>query len=309
MICARLIVCLLMLSLLQGKAFAAPDDQVVAIVSGTDGTHAEAVTALRARLRVTAPALRIQEVDASTVSMARLAGSRIIVTVGSQAARITASLAPPQIVVHTLIPATTYQGLPSLAHGGAGGSAILLDQPAERQIALLRLALPDWRRIALLAGHNTDARVSRLADAARAQQLEVRESRVGTERDLYAALQNVLIEPAVLIATPDAQIFSSSTIQNVLLTAYRHRSPVLGFTAAYVRAGALISLYSTPTQIGEQAAELVVRALQGSPLPAVQAPSLFEVAVNTNVARSLGIELDRAENLTAALVRLEGGKP
>ncbi|PKO58327.1 MAG: hypothetical protein CVU25_04965 [Betaproteobacteria bacterium HGW-Betaproteobacteria-19] len=309
MIRTRLIICLLMLFLLQGETFAAPDDTVVAIVSGTDGTHAEVVTALRARLLVAEPALRIQEVDASTVSMASLAGSRIVVTVGSQAARITASLAPPQIVVHTLIPATTYHGLPSSARGGAGGSAIVLDQPAERQIALLRLALPDWRRIALLTGHNTDARVSRLADAARAQQLEVRESRVGTERDLYAALQNVLVEPAILIATPDAQIFSSSTIQNVLLTAYRHRSPVLGFTAAYVRAGALISLYSTPTQIGEQAAELVVRALQGSPLPAVQAPSLFEVAVNTNVARSLGIELDRAEDLTAALVRLEGGKP
>lgn len=299
-----LMLCLLLCPM-PGKAFAAADAQVTVIVSATDGAHAELVDALRSRLLATLPSIRIHEQEASSVNMAALAESRVIVTVGASAARITASLAPAQAVVHSLIPASTYYNLPALPRA----SAILLDQPAERQIALLRLALPDWRRIALLAGNHEDARVRSLADAARAQQFEVRESRVGSERDLYAALQSVLVEPAILIATPDAQIFSSLTIQNVLLTAYRHRSPVVGFTAAYVRAGALISLYSTPSQIGQQASELVIEALQGHPLPAVQSPSRFEVAVNTNVARSLGIELDRAENLTAALIRLEGRKP
>lgn len=301
--------CLLMLCLLLGKAAAGTDDQVAIVTSATDGAQAEAAAALRAGLLLAMPTVRIHELDSSNLTREALATSRVIVTVGSQAARITASLAPPRPVIHTLIPATTYHNLPAGPGGANGGSAILLDQPAERQMALLRLALPEWRRVALLAGHGADPRVRRLADAARERQFDVRESLVGSERELYPALQKVLTEPAILIATPDAQIFSSLTIQNVLLTAYRNRSPVLGFTAAYVRAGALLSLYSTPAQIGQQASELAIRALRGSPLPPVLPPSLFEVAVNTNVARSLGIELDSAENLTAALISHEDGKP
>lgn len=299
----------LVLCLAAGKAFAGDPDQVLVIMSAQDGAHAELAAALRTKLNAALPTARIVEQDASAVTMQTLAGNRVIVTVGSEAARITANLAPAQTVVHTLIPAATYRDLPVPPAAGAKVAVIVLDQPASRQIALLRIAFPDWQRIALLAGDSADISVRQLADAARAQHFEVREGLVGAERELYPALQKVLAEPAILIATPEPQIFSSATIQNVLLTAYRRRSPVLGFSAAYTRAGALLSLYSTPAQIGEQASALVVRALRGSALPAVQGPSQFELAINANVARSLGIEMESADKLRAALIRLEGGKP
>jgi len=294
----------LVLTVTAGLGWAAP--HLVIITSSSEGAYGEASTALRSQLQRTMPWVEIEEQGWEELATQRLEGSRMIVTIGTQAARVVAGLAPRQPVLHTLLPNSAFARLPNTPKTGGAVSAILLDQPAERQIALIRLALPDWKRIALLTGSDSEALNLRLAELARERQLEVREANVTADRDLYPALQRVLAEPAVLIASPDAQVFNSFTVQNVLLTAYRHRSPVVGFSSAYVRAGALLGLYSTPEQIGHQAADTVQKVFSGEALPPARPPRQFEVAVNTNVARSLGIQLDSAERLGNELARREG---
>ncbi|MBR0567919.1 hypothetical protein J5J83_17490 [Azoarcus sp. L1K30] len=283
--------------------------QVAVLMRTDDNAHVQAYAAIRDTLHSVAPEMEINKVDISAVDELRLKDARIVVSLGSLAARTAAERRLSQPVIHSLLPESAWLALPPRARGAAEATAIVLDQPAERQIALIRQALPEWRRIALLAGSEASTRRQQLAGAARSAQLEVREAIVDVEGDLYPAMQRVLSEPAVLIVTPDARIFNSYTVQNVLLTAYRHRSPVLGFSAAYVHAGALLALYSTPAQIGRQTAELVMRLISGRPMPPVQSPQYFQVATNLNVARSLGVTLDSADVLTATLAKDEKGKP
>lgn len=296
-----------MLLLFAQLACAAPP-RIVIVTTSADGAYAEAATALRGQIEVAMPAVDVDVRGWENASVAALADSRVVVTVGTQAARVVAGLGIAQPVLHILLPAGTYEKLPP-PRAGAAMSAIYLDQPPERLLALIRLALPDWKRIALLKSPGGDKALLRLAELAHDRQIEVREATIAADRDLYPALQQVLTEPAVLIATPDSQIFNSYTVQNVLLTAYRHRSPVVGFSAAYVRAGALFALYSTPTQIANQAADAVFRVVRGESLPPPRPPRQFEVAVNANVARSLGIALESGERLGAELRRMEGGTP
>lgn len=296
-----------MLLLFAHLAEAAPN-RVVIVTTTADGAYAEATNTLRDLIEASMPILDVDIRNWEQASTDALADSRMVVTVGTQAARVVAGLGLGQPVLHILLPVSSYEKLPP-PRAGASMSAIYLDQPAERQLALIRLALPEWKRIALLGSPGGDKGLRRLADLARERQIEVREATIAADRDLYPALQQVLADPAVLIATPDAQIFNSYTVQNVLLTAYRHRSPVVGFSAAYVRAGALFALYSTPAQIAGQAADSVLRVIRGESLPPPRAPRRFEVAVNANVARSLGISLESGERLTAELRRLEGATP
>nr|HPR06509.1 ABC transporter substrate binding protein [Denitromonas sp.] len=93
-----------------------------------------------------------------------------------------------------------------------------------------------------------------------------------------------------------------------LLTAYRHRSPVIGFSPAYVRAGAVMAVYSSPEQMGQQAAEMAVQSLLGNPLPEARHPAYFSVSVNPHVARSLSIDLPDAATLEAQIRRQEGAR-
>ncbi|MBS0543204.1 MAG: hypothetical protein JSR40_05625 [Proteobacteria bacterium] len=281
---------------------------VAVVTSSIDGPYRETLQALRRGLLAAEPDATVDELATSTVTAADLAHRRLVITVGTQAAQRVAELGPTRPVLHTLLPASAFERLPRTTAGNPR-TAIFLDQPAERQIALLRIALPDWPRVALISGGNSEPLAGRLREAALAHHLLVREASIESDGDLYAALRQVLAEPAVLVALPDAGIFNGNTVQNVLLTAYRYRSPVLGFSAAYVRAGALLGLYSTPAQIGAQTAAVAARVLRGERLPAPAAPNQFEVGVNMNVARSMGITLRTAQELGTELQRRERSQP
>ena len=82
-------------------------------------------------------------------------------------------------------------------------------------------------------------------------------------REIYPALTKVLASADVILAMPDPMIFNNGTIHNILLAAYREERPLIGFSPAYVRAGALAAVYSTPQQIAHQIAETIQRALDG----------------------------------------------
>ena len=224
----------------------------------------------------------------------------LIVTVGGQAAHAIAALEAAAPILHVLLSRRTLDTLVR-APGGASWSAIVLDQPAERQIALIRLALPGHERIATIAGPETPALARALAAAAVRSGLDARSAEVADIPALYPALRSVLEQTAVLVITPDGQVFNSQTVHHVLLTAFRLHAPVLGFSAAYVRAGAVLGLYTTPAQAGTEAATVVRQMLAGQVLPPPTHHALFEVGVNPTVAHALGIQLPPADVLTAAL--------
>jgi ABC-type uncharacterized transport system substrate-binding protein len=174
-------------------------------------------------------------------------------------------------------------------------SAIYLDQPWERQINFLRAALPERRKISLLSSEEIKLDVTYLRQvvAQRGGSLEVQ--KVHSTEELFPQLENVLTNSDVLLATPDSLIYNNSNILNILLTSYRYRVPIIGLSQAYVNAGALGAIFSTPEQLAEQAGATVVSFSQKGQLPEAQPPIAFSIALNHQVARSMGIELPSAE--------------
>ena len=283
---------------------AAAGVRVLVVTSERSGVHEETLIAIRSALGPGIAASDVDTLEPGELGPATLAGIRIIVTIGTAAAQAVAEQSPRQPVLHTLLPRDAYERLPATT-GTGRSSAIFLDQPVQRQIALIAEALPAWRQLALLAGPRSQSLAAKLAAAAQEQQLRVSVENISTDREIYPALQRLLSDRAVLLALPDSTVFNSYTVQNVLLTSYRRRSPLVGFSPAYVRAGALLGLYSTPAQIGEQAAEAIHAVLAGGGLPPPQASRRFEVGINQNVANSLGIELDPAAEIAARISRRE----
>lgn len=183
-------------------------------------------------------------------------------------------------------------------------AAIALDQPAARQMALLRYAFPGVRRVGILLGPDSQHQQALFERAAQEQGLQLSSYRVEGEASLYPALQRLLEDNDLLLAVPDAAVYNGATIQNILLAAYRQKIPMIGFSAAYVRAGALLGLYSTAPQIGAHTARLARSLLAGQNPPPLQMPTDFVVGVNANVARSLGHRLNE-EALRAQLLGKE----
>lgn len=217
---------------------------------------------------------------------------RLVVAVGVGAMRGIADSGLKVPMVATLVPRASYQRFADSLSGGRSVTAVWLDQPVVRQMDLLRLALPQRRRVGVLFGADSRLFEQELLRAGSERGLDIVAAHAYSGEQVPTSLQRTLEDADVLLALPDPQIYNSSTIQNILTAAYRRRLPLVGFSAAYVKAGALLALYSTPAQVGAQAGEIARTVLAGKPLPPPQWPREFAVGVNADVARSLGVPLD-----------------
>ncbi|GEC95201.1 hypothetical protein ZRA01_12740 [Zoogloea ramigera] len=301
----RLLFCLL-LALAGGLPVDALAAQVLLLLSEESSAFSEATEAIVSELRSAGHRTQSLSLPLRTDESAALTGNALIITLGTRAAQTVSSLAPRSLVLHTLLPRSAFEKFTTRGDDLRRVSAVFIDQPASRQIELLRIALPDWTRAAFVTSRESSELGQRLVASARDKRLRPVLEQLNDESELYPTLQRVLADPAVLVAVPDATLFNNRTISNILLTAYHQRSPVVGFSPAYVKAGALIALYSTPAQIGQQAGEAARAGLASGSLPPPAAPRHFRVGTNRYVARSLGINLDDAAVLQERLERSEG---
>jgi hypothetical protein len=95
----------------------------------------------------------------------------------------------------------------------------------------------------------------------------------------------------VLLALPDSAVYNTENFRNILLSTYRHKQGVIGFSADMVKAGALATTYSEVEDINAQVAEIVASYVAGGELPPPQFPRYFHTIVNEGVARSLDVEV------------------
>lgn len=176
-------------------------------------------------------------------------------------------------------------------------SAIYLDQPWERQLDFIRAALPGREKIGLLYSPDTQVDFTALRRNVSERNLSLSARPVRSGEGLFPALDEILGDIDVLIAIPDSTIYNSNNVRNILLTSYRHKVPLIGISQAYVNAGAICAIFSTPEQLAGQSAEMAVLFARNKNFPSPQYPMQFDIALNQQVARSLGIALDTAETI------------
>lgn len=93
----------------------------------------------------------------------------------------------------------------------------------------------------------------------------------------------------VLLALPDSAVYNPENIRNILLSTYRRKQGVIGFSSDMVKVGALASTYSEIEDINAQVAEMAASFAASGVLPPPQFPRYFQTAINEGVARSLDI--------------------
>ena len=282
---------------------------VLVVSSERSAAYEEAAEALMAELeRGGVGRTEVEFVTASEWSQGNDRSSKLIVTLGFEAAQALVSSDVRTPVLSAFLPRSSFERVLRASGRKVSSqlSAIYLDQPLSRQVALIRLALPSVRRIGVLWGTESLIHAPSLRLLAPSSGFQFVEANVIASEPLFPGLKRVLDDSEVLLALADPTVYNSNTIQNVLLASFRARVPVLAFSPAYVRAGALLALYVTPTQVGQQVASVVRGVLQGKALPSSPAYAQnFSVAVNGHVARSLGLALD-ADGLASQLRQREG---
>lgn len=231
---------------------------------------------------------------------------KVVVSLGAAALRTMMASDTRVPIVAALIPRATFDRVMREPGRKSTGAVygIFLDQPFGRQLDLLHLVQPDVRRVGVLWGPESVSQRHLLQAALAARGWSESAAIVGPNMTLGEATQRALEDADALLAVADPAVYNSATVSNVLMASYRAKVGVIAFSPAYVKAGAVAALYSTPAQIGVQTAETVRMLLRGSTVAPVQYPTDFSVNVNEHVARSLGVSIDEA-TLLERLKRME----
>lgn len=286
------------------------DVRVVIVSSDSTAAYMEAAQALieeMSRAGVSPYDIRRLSVPEWVARPAQVVSPRIYVALGTQATAALAASKLPVPVLATLIPRNSFERVlrNSARNASADFTAIYLDQPLQRQLAMIHLALPQAKHLGVLWGPDSWPRAPALRTLADANGLSLIEAGLEGNFNVFPDLQQVLNGSDVFLALADPLVFNSGSIQNILLATFRSGVPMVAFSPAYVRAGALLALHATPGQVGRQAGVLVSSVLRGQLLPEQPVESNdFEVSVNEHVARALNLSLD-AKALRLALRRLE----
>ncbi len=185
-------------------------------------------------------------------------------------------------------------------------SSIYIDQPVNRQIRLINQLSDSFRKIGVLYGKNSYSRKKEITTSVKKAGLDVKNITVLERTELISETRHLSENSDLLLAIPDNTIYNRRSIKGILLTTYRNKIPVIGFSRAYVKAGALAAVYSSPDNISQQAIELINHNTRYSYISAGRYhPKYFEVEINAKVARSLSINLQSKDTLLEKLINLE----
>ncbi|MFZ2265991.1 MAG: ABC transporter substrate binding protein [Azonexus sp.] len=281
--------------------FAAPAqaENVALLLSGQDGPYAEYASSFRSAISATNWKISAQGSQENLDNAAE--HPDLIIAVGSSALRQALARASPTPIIATLIPRLSYEKL--LAESGNRNrrvSAIWLDQPPARQAIFLRHLLPGKTRIGMLLSNETRAQAAQFRQPFANAGLSLDSEDSESDQTLLPALNSLLGRVNILFAIPDSNIYKRDNIKSILITTYRYQRPVIAFSPAFVNAGALAALYSTPAQIARQTVDIMQSA--GPTLPPPGSPNQFAILINQNVAEALNLHLQDEADIRRAML-------
>ena len=221
----------------------------------------------------------------------RAAAPQTLIVLGSEAARRIAPLKRREPTIYAMLPESLFDALYAPQRPPRNVTAVYVDQPLARFIALIRVALPQAHELATVFGPYSKQYRVRLARLSAAAGLQLRSLEVEHSDEVGAAIDKLARPGTVLLTLPDHTVLNSATAKTVILGTYLHQVPLVGYSHALVKAGAVMGVYSTPAQMARQVAAIVKRNDAGGGLPAATHPQWFSVSVNYQVARVLGLTL------------------
>ena len=222
----------------------------------------------------------------------------VIATPGSTPAALAAKAATTTItIVFAIGTDPVAMGLVASLNRPGGNATGVSFQNVElvaKRLGMLRELAPGANRFVALVNPNTafiDAIVEELQASASGLGLSIEILRAGTGREIDAAFVNLQKPGVALLVGPDA-VFTSRRAQIVTL-ATRHVLPAIYYAREFAEIGGLISYGPNLADVYQQTGIYVGRVLKGekpADLPVVQ-PTKFELVVNLNTARALGISI------------------
>lgn len=186
-------------------------------------------------------------------------------------------------------------------------TSIYADPPLERQVLLAIELLGTRSPIGILFNNRQQLDTYNIEDVSSETWHQVKISFYFADESpsIVHALAPLLRENKALVGIYDNDLYSPENIKTILISAYRQNLPLIGPSAAYLKAGALASTYSNIDDIALRLSEVLQQGLTTKIWPAPDYNPYFHVGINEQVGRSLNIVLPNTETLAKKIRDIE----
>lgn len=186
-------------------------------------------------------------------------------------------------------------------------SQLLLAQHRCREVALIKSANDKWKDIAILSSIHSLDKATELTKCAIRHNINLSIYAISDMKDLARTLGDAVEDNDAILAVADSLIYNRHTIKNILLTSYRSRRPIIGYSKSFVDAGAITGIYASTESVGRQATEIIDNFIFNDRKfeRDIYYPDDFSIKINHQVARSLDIVLPAEPVLKRLILNLE----
>jgi len=284
-----MLLCLLVL--LPSKAIADKNSILIAHQNNSN-INQELINQLKGNSKLASYNVQHQDISNDNLNTTTLNRYQLIIAIGSKTSKslLDAKISAP--VLSLLMPRHLNESFKKLYKDKKNWSSLIIDHPIDRHFHLISSIMGKHKKVAVLLGPYTKDQKKTLKNAARKTQQRLVTEIVDDPAKTSSSLKKLNNTADVLLTLPDPVIYNKKTIRGILLTSYRKKLPITGFSKAYVKAGAIAAVYSRPEQISQQAAVISDNFLISNNFEQrVYFPDDFSVALNRKLARSLGINM------------------
>ncbi len=184
-------------------------------------------------------------------------------------------------------------------------AVLYMTPPYCQQLKFIKQLNTKWQTISILNNQKNPVNISLIRQCEKNNNITIHTVNISSQDNLTNKIKDALNHSDVLLALPDRSIYNRKTVKNILLTSYRHRKPVIGFSKNYVKAGALGSIYSNTKQIAKSASKLIEEYYNaGMKFKKTENhPNDFDISINKQVFRALDIKTPDTSQLKKQLMR------
>ncbi|MEW5009993.1 MAG: ABC transporter substrate binding protein [Cycloclasticus sp.] len=197
--------------------------------------------------------------------------------------------------------------LPNCLNSLAQHRFFVLDQPAARQLDLIQLISPAFNNIGVIVTDYSLPHFTGLKKLAAIRQQTVIQH-LTSSASLRYKINHISKTSDIILAVADTRIYNASSLPQILLTSYRHKTPVIGFSKGFIKAGAIAGTVSNLQQLTQQLSERLLvhdSAVEYEDGNLVY-PKYFDVLTNRHVAKSLNLHFPSDDELKKQLLSHEG---
>lgn len=183
----------------------------------------------------------------------------------------------------------------SVLSGEKNITGVSMNIPPDKQLHILREALPEVKRVGLLYDPKQTGPFARAArNAAGRIGIKVVAMEVHSPREVPSSMYAMRGTIDVFWMLPDLTVINPESVEHFLLFSLENKIPILTFSEKYVELGALLSIGIDAFDIGRQAGEMANAILSGRHVGGIKPVDAKKavISVNLKVARKLGIRID-----------------